>query len=132
MLLSCLPIQVNAHAILVASNPTHEAKLQTAPESIELRFDSPVGKRYLALAVVDSMHRRVDTGNASRDLIDQSIVRVSLKHPLSPGEYLVRYRVQSADGHIVTGGYRFTVVGERRETESKSVWDRLVDLFTAR
>lgn len=111
LLIGSIPLQAAAHAILVEAKPARDAKVQKAPESVELRFDAPVGKRYLALAIVDGEHRRVDRGDAARDLLDPSVVRVHLKEPLFPGGYLVRYRVQSADGHIVTGSYRFTLVG---------------------
>lgn len=102
-----------AHAILVEAHPGEEERLARAPEEIRLRFDAPVGERYLALAVIDSEQRqRVDGHDAGLDLLDPSIVRASLE-TLPPGEYQVRYRVQSADGHVVTGHYRFNVTGEK-------------------
>ncbi|GAB6068303.1 hypothetical protein JCM13664_16220 [Methylothermus subterraneus] len=125
--------QAGAHAILVEANPKPNQKLAQPPENITLRFDAPVGKRYLAVAVVDRHRRRVDEGDAARDLLDGSIVKASLKQPLPPGEYLVRYRVQSADTHIVSGSYRFTVEGESRaQTDSKSLLDRLLDRLAGR
>lgn len=129
------PAQGFAHAILVEASPGQNQKLAQPPASITLRFDAPVGKRYLAVAVVDSHRRRVDKGDAARDLFDGSLVKASLKQPLPPGEYLVRYRVQSADTHIVTGSYRFTVEGEHHaQTQSgvKSLLDRLLALLFGR
>ncbi len=128
-----LPLQAFAHAILVEAQPRQNAKLTHPPESIVLRFDAQVGKRYLAIAVVDQNRHRVDAGDAARDLLDGSIVRASLKQPLPPGNYYVRYRVQSADTHIVTGSYQFTVIGESHaETYSKPWLHRLLDLLTHR
>lgn len=125
-----LPAQVFAHAILVAAHPGQNEALAQPPTSITLRFDAPVGKRYLAVAVVDQHHHRVDEGNAARDLLDGSLVKASLKQPLPSGEYLVRYRVQSADGHIVTGSYKFTIAEQINAPKTPSLLDRLVDLFT--
>ncbi len=124
-----LPAQAFAHAILVAGYPGQNATLAQPPTSVTLRFDAPVGKRYLALAVIDPNHHRVDEGDAARDLLDGSLVKASLKQPLPPGEYRVRYRVQSADGHIVTGSYKFTVTGETNDQKAPSLLDRLVDLL---
>ncbi|HHJ40504.1 MAG: hypothetical protein AXA67_01245 [Methylothermaceae bacteria B42] len=101
-----------SHAILVEAEPGDNQHLAKPPKQIKLRFDAAIGKRYLALAVIDKDRHRVDAGDASRDFLDPSIVTATLASPLRPGEYLVRYRVQSADGHIVTGRYRF-IVGEQ-------------------
>jgi methionine-rich copper-binding protein CopC len=129
--LAWLPLQAFAHAILVEAKPGQDEKLTQPPASIVLRFDAPVGKRYLAIAVVDQNRRRVDAGDAARDLLDGSIVRASLKQPLPPGNYYVRYRVQSEDTHIVTGSYQFTVSGESHaETSSKPWPHRLLEWFT--
>ncbi len=124
---------VFAHAILVGANPAPNQKLAQPPTSVTLRFDAPVGKRYLAVAVVDQQRRRVDEEDAARDLLDGSLVKASLKQPLPPGEYLVRYRVQSADSHIVTGSYRFIIIGKADAQAKTPSWlDRLADLFAGR
>lgn len=131
------PVWAAAHAILVEAKPGKGDQLQQPPQVVELRFDAPVGKRYLALAVIDPDQRRVDDGEAKRDLFDPSIVRTELTAPLHPGDYVVRYRVQSADGHIVTGRYRFKVEqdgpqdrsGETHEKTTTSLFDRIVELF---
>ncbi len=102
-----------SHAILVEANPGDNQRLSAPPKQIRLRFDAAVGKRYLALAVIGKDRRRVDAGDAARDFLDPSTVTATLASPLTPGEYLVRYRVQSADGHIVTGRYRF-FIGENQ------------------
>ncbi|BCX88346.1 copper transport protein ycnJ [Methylomarinovum tepidoasis] len=112
-LATLLPLWAQAHAILVEANPAPKSviKVSEAPREIWLRFDAGVGERYLALAVIDrSRKKRVDAKDADRDFTDPSIVRASFKEPLQPGKYMVRYRVQSADTHIITGRFQFTVV----------------------
>ncbi len=128
--------RVWGHAILVEASPAKDAVIDRVPETVQLRFDAPVGERYLAVAVIDAeQHERVDAGDAHRDLLDPSIVQVHLNRPLKPGAYVVRYRVQSADGHIVTGRYRFTIAGVSHapeQNDEKSLLDRLVGLFADR
>ncbi|CAL1240483.1 copper resistance CopC family protein [Candidatus Methylocalor cossyra] len=97
-----------AHAILVKAQPEKGAVLAEAPKEVLLIFNDAVGQEFLALAVVDAAGRRVDKHDARLDLTDHSHLRASL-HPLAPGPYLVRYRVLSADGHVVSGKYTFRV-----------------------
>lgn len=81
------------------------------PTEVVLCFDDEVGKRYLELAVIDlDRKKRVDNKEVHRDASDPSIARTTLKQPLSPGHYMVRYRVQSADTHIITGQYAFRIL----------------------
>ncbi len=123
------------HAILVEADPGEDAVIEQPPDVVRLRFDAPVGKRYLALAVIDASHQRVDQRDAERDMLDPSIIQVHLRQPLAPGAYWVRYRVQSADGHIVTGRYRFTIVGAShagKQNANPSFLERLVGLFRGR
>ena len=100
-------IQV-AHAILVKSIPDKESTVTDAPEEILLVFNEGVGQEYLALAVVDESGHRVDQHDAKLDFTDRSHLRASVSK-LNPGRYMVRYRVLSADGHVVSGKYFFEV-----------------------
>ena len=97
-----------AHAILVKSLPAENAALGAPPEEIEVWFNEGVGKEYKALAVIDGQGARVDNEDARLGFFDRSYLRVSVP-PLQPGVYTVRYRVQSADGHIVSGKFNFSV-----------------------
>lgn len=97
-----------AHAILVKSIPAENAALSAPPEEIEVWFNEGVGEEYKALAVIDGQGARVD--DARLGFFDSSYLRVSVP-PLQPGVYTVRYRVQSADGHIVSGKFNFSVAG---------------------
>ncbi len=105
-----LPGMAPAHAILVRSVPGEDATLSAAPEAVEVWFNEGVGEEYKALAVIDSQGKRVDKQDARLGVFDSSYLRVSVP-PLGRGVYTVRYRVQSADGHIVSGKYHFSVTG---------------------
>ncbi|MGH8593388.1 MAG: copper resistance CopC family protein [Gammaproteobacteria bacterium] len=100
-----------AHAILVRSLPEQESTVQGSPEEVKLWFNEGVGKQYLALAVVNSEGKRVDNKDAKQGFFDKSQLSVTLP-PIPAGKYAVRYRVQSADGHIISGKYYFSVALE--------------------
>ncbi|AAU91607.1 copper resistance CopC family protein [Methylococcus capsulatus] len=97
-----------AHAILVKAIPDRDATITDAPEEILLTFNEGVGNDFLALAVVDGEGKRVDNHDARLDFTDRSKLRTSVSR-LTPGRYMVRYRVLSADGHVVSGKYFFQV-----------------------
>ncbi len=97
-----------AHAILVRSFPEQESTVQGSPEEVRLWFNEGVGAQYMALAVINSAGKRVDNKDATQGFFDKSKLSVTLP-PIPAGKYAVRYRVQSADGHIVTGKYYFSV-----------------------
>jgi len=100
-----------AHAILVKANPEREATVTYAPDEILLIFNDSVGQEFLALAVIDPSGKRVDNHDAKLDFTDHSHLRASVPK-LAPGRYTVRYRVLSADGHVVSGKYFFDVQGK--------------------
>jgi methionine-rich copper-binding protein CopC len=99
---------VLAHAILVKATPEREAVIAKAPEEVLLVFNDGVGEEFLALAVIDAAGKRVDKHDARLDFSDHSHLRASVEK-LPPGRYIVRYRVLSADGHVVSGKYSFQV-----------------------
>ena len=100
-----------AHAILVKASPERESTISDAPDEVSLLFHDSVGQEFLALAVIDPTGKRVDNHDAKLDFTDHSHLRASVSK-LSPGRYTVRYRVLSADGHVVSGKYFFDVQGK--------------------
>ncbi len=98
-------------ALLVKANPEREATVTDAPDEILLIFNDSVGQEFLALAVIDPSGKRVDNHDAKLDFTDHSHLRASVSK-LAPGRYTVRYRVLSADGHVVSGKYFFDVQGK--------------------
>ena len=95
-----------AHAIMVRSWPEQEETLQEVPAHIQIWFNEEVGEEYAALAVINGDGKRVDNRDGQRDSSDRSLLKVTLP-PISPGTYLVRWRVLSADGHVVSGKFNF-------------------------
>lgn len=103
-----LPLPVFAHAIMVKSQPVKDAVISESPKQVDVWFNDKVGSEHKALAVIDSKGNRMDNQDVTQELMDASHLYATLQ-PLVPGTYTVRYRVVSADTHIVTGKFQFSV-----------------------
>jgi copper transport protein len=76
---------------------------------VQLDFNEPVEATLGAVRVYDSRRGRVDEGAISYPEGRRSSVAVGLRKRLGRGVYTATYRVVSADGHPVSGGFSFTV-----------------------
>lgn len=109
LLLVLLAHEARAHASLRAVFPPDGAALETAPAEILLQFSEPVAP--LAVTLERGEGGRLEV--ALETLGDGSSLRLRPAEPLTPGAYLVRWRVVSVDGHPVGGRSAFAVgVGE--------------------
>ncbi len=97
-----------AHAALVRSDPPRRALLSEAPRRIRLWFSERLEPEYSSIAVLDSTGQPVATGRAAVSADDAKLLILALP-PLAPGDYTVRYRVNSLDGHILEQSYPFTL-----------------------
>ena len=99
---------VSAHTSLVSANPAEKSIVAEAPLAISLMFNEDLlllgDKNPNQVDVVDEAGMKV-SGEAS---VNGPIISAPLSIE-NPGRYNVSYRVASADGHIVTGEYHFTV-----------------------
>jgi methionine-rich copper-binding protein CopC len=96
-----------AHSFLVEATPSSKEHVAAPPKAVKLRFGGGVEPAYSNITIENAEGKVVAEGakgkpGAPRDLtIDAP--------PLTPGRYVVKYRVLSTDGHIVQGNYEFTV-----------------------
>lgn len=97
-----------AHAIMVKSVPEVNSSIAQSPTQIDIWFNENIGSAYLSLAVINSKGERVDNKDFRQAKLDPSHIYVTTS-PLPPDTYTVRYRVMSADTHIITGRFNFTV-----------------------
>ncbi len=105
------PRPAAAHAIVLESVPAPDAVLARPPERVILRFNSKIEKRLsrVTLAAPGGGARPVSiTSDGSGGDREPDRIVIPIR-PLSPGRYVVRYKVLSADGHITEGALRFTV-----------------------
>ena len=100
----------SAHTSLVASIPESGAVLNEVPAEVRLKFNED-------LLLVDSKNpNRIEVVNgvgqviSGMSLVEGPEIYTALDLSFEPsGEYSVKYRVVSADGHPIEGEYQFTV-----------------------
>jgi copper transport protein len=104
-----VPSAASAHATLEGSSPQRGATVKDEPGAVTFRFSEPVEGNFGAVRVYDAQGERVDEGDAFHPDGEGSKLGVQLKPGLADGSYTATYRVVSADGHIVSGGYVFSI-----------------------
>jgi copper transport protein len=102
-----VPATARAHAVLVSTDPTAEARLDRSPGRVELRFSEPVETAFGALRVLDARGDEVSQGDLLRPAGDR--IAVELPDSLPDGPYTVAWRIVSADSHPISGAYVFCV-----------------------
>lgn len=94
-----------AHAELLSTNPEDGAVLDTAPATVELRFNEPVQ------LIEDAM--RLFPGDSDPVVLTartvDTTVTITLPDDLGEGAYALAYRVVSADGHPIGGALTFQI-----------------------
>jgi copper transport protein len=103
------PSAALAHATLEASLPPRGATTKQQPDTVLFRFSEPVEGNFGAVRVYDAAGDRVDEGDAFHPDGEGRRLGVHLRGGLADGSYTATYRVVSADGHIVAGGYVFSI-----------------------
>jgi methionine-rich copper-binding protein CopC len=96
----------SAHAVRVAADPAPDTSLAIAPAQVTATFNEALHTDFAAMTVVGP------DGNLWSDgapRVQGAVVSVGVR-PLGPaGTYTVNYRVTSADGHVVSGAWSFTL-----------------------
>ncbi|HEX3735290.1 MAG TPA: CopD family protein [Solirubrobacterales bacterium] len=103
------PASALAHAQLEGTVPARGAVVKQEPPAVIFRFDEPVEGNFGAVRVYDAGGDRVDEGDAFHPDGEGPRLGVHLKPGLADGSYTATYRVVSADGHIVSSGFVFSI-----------------------
>jgi copper transport protein len=103
------PAVASAHARLEGTSPRQGAVVKKEPAAVIFEFDEPVEGNFGAVRVYDAAGERVDEGDAFHPDGEGPKLGVHLKPGLPDGSYTATYRVVSADGHIVSSGYVFSI-----------------------
>ena len=90
------------------SVPAQRAVLQRAPAKIQLWFNERLEGRYSSFSVLSADGKPVEIGPVEVDSSDPKSLSALVK-TLGPGNYVVKYRVLSTDGHVVENQFSFTV-----------------------
>lgn len=95
-----------AHTVRVAADPAPDSVLSAGPARVSATFNEELQTTFVAMTVVGPDGNLWSEGTPE---VQGATVSVGLR-PLGPaGRYTVNYRVTSADGHVVTGSWSFTV-----------------------
>jgi methionine-rich copper-binding protein CopC len=77
---------------------------------VQLEFAEAIvtlkSKNANSIVLLDAKANKVTTSKIS---IKQGVARVDLIGTLKPGKYMVKYRIVSADGHVLSANFRFTL-----------------------
>ncbi|MFC4005164.1 copper resistance protein CopC [Prauserella oleivorans] len=96
-----------AHNTLISSDPAEGAALDTPPSSITLTFDQEVQDADVNEVAVTGPGGGSWAEGSVR--VERNVVTAPVR-PLGPaGEYVIGFRVLSADGHTVSKEIRFTL-----------------------
>jgi copper transport protein len=97
----------SAHAVLLRTDPSPQTTVTKAPTAVRLVFSEAVEVSFGAVRVFDVDAVRVDSGTITRAQGNRE-VSVPVRS-LKDGTYTVTWRVVSADGHAVHGGFTFYI-----------------------
>lgn len=95
-----------AHDQLIATNPTPGEQLKEAPASLEFIYSGSLLNLGNEVRVMDG--RGKDWAQGDPSLSDEKLTQPLLAD-MPDGEYLVRWRVVSSDGHPISGTQTFRV-----------------------
>jgi methionine-rich copper-binding protein CopC len=99
-----------AHAEVVKSYPLANSTLTKAPKYVQLEFGEAItnlkSKNANSIVILDSKATKIAT---SKIVIKKAIARVDFIGTLKPGKYTVKYRIVSADGHVLNAQFKFTL-----------------------
>lgn len=107
LLLVAAPAQAHLH--LTGSAPAAGDSMSAAPAEIRLSFTEPVELGFSDISLIGPLGE-VRTGDPGVPVDSPSVLVVRVLGGLVAGEYTVRWRAASADGHPMEGEYRFTVL----------------------
>lgn len=93
-----------AHDVLISSDPADGSTLQAAPTSVTLTFDQPVQDFEPVVTVTGPDGQPHQDGSPK---VDSTMVTNGVGPLSQAGDYVIAYRVVSADGHPVQGEVKF-------------------------
>ncbi len=96
----------SAHATRIAADPLENSSLTTAPSRVSATFSEQLQSEFAAMTVVGPDGHLWSSGDPE---VQGATVGVKVRPLGPPGAYTVNYRVTSADGHVVSGSWSFTL-----------------------
>lgn len=112
-LMLALPALAWAHAHLVRSEPSADARLTTPPKGIDLWFSEPVDVAKTTIVLKDSVGAITRTGKTERGTGGRS-VHVPVPAVLAPSRYTVMWKTQALNAHPTSGSFVFRVIPQAK------------------
>ena len=104
-----------AHDVLISSDPADGSTVQTAPATVTLTFDQPVQNFEPVVTMTGPEGQSYQSGSPT---VDSTVVTSAVGEITQAGQYVIAFRVVSADGHPVTGEVKFQFAGAALAVES--------------
>ena len=98
-----------AHSDLISSDPSAAANIEQLPEQIELEFSEELLNLGSGNSVSIMSPSGEDIGMGETSTEGSKITRL-LNTASETGQFQVKYRVASADGHVLIGSYTFNLI----------------------
>jgi copper transport protein len=109
-LLFLFPAHSHAQAVLLRSNPSQNASLNSAPTQVRMWFSDDLNPGNSTAQVVNRSKQRIDLHNAHISATDTHEMDVALQPLLVPGTYSVLWTTQSSDdGSVLRGSFLFSI-----------------------
>lgn len=99
---------VFAHAALTKAEPARRAVLTVSPKQVRLWFNEEIEADYASLSLYDANGKALTDKRPLVHPDDAKSIYLELPE-LVGGQYTVKFRVLSVDGHVVDSEYNFTV-----------------------
>lgn len=106
---SALASAAEAHAHLTSAAPAGNGTVRGSPASIRASFSEPLVPAFSSLKLVTSRGAAIAVGKSTLDARDRKTLVAPVLRSLSPGDYVVQWKVVSADTHRMSGSYAFHV-----------------------
>lgn len=103
------PAMAFGHAQMTSTSPQRGETLPQAPQTVEIEFNEPVEASFGALKLFSSDGEQVSTPPVERPQGRSDALAIRPPADLPDGAYTVTYRVVSADSHLVSGGFVFSI-----------------------
>ena len=102
-----IPVTLFAHVYQLESYPPENAVLSESPEKVSITFLGSIEPVFSKIEVYDKNGKKVSKKIKCRE--DDTTMETELDRNLPAGEYRVKWKCMSLDGHKQKGEYTFKI-----------------------
>ena len=106
--ISLIALPASAHTVLISSDPAENSTIDALPSTISLTFAEElvsIGNSN-SISVKDESDVELASGKPE---VSGAVLSINLSPSEVKGVIKVNYRAVAADGHVINGGYQFTI-----------------------